>query len=218
MPEPFQYNPPKAPIHILYADDDILVVNKPSGLLTVPGKADTHKDCLESRLLKDYPTARIVHRLDMDTSGLVILAMNAKAHRHLGLQFERRHISKTYQALVYGLVLEEEGLITLPLRCDWPNRPKQMVDFEEGKKAETLWQRKTYNENNTHMILFPKTGRSHQLRVHMLELGNPILGDNLYANEQALNAAPRLCLHATNLSLYHPENGEIIHFQSECPF
>ncbi|MEP1442499.1 MAG: RluA family pseudouridine synthase [Hyphomicrobiales bacterium] len=217
-PPPLVYRPPEGPLSYVHTDDQLLVLDKPSGLLTVPGKADHHKDCLESRVQADYPNARIVHRLDMDTSGLIVLALNPEAHRHLGLQFERRYVDKRYVADVWGQLDNETGEVDLPLICDWPNRPKQMVDFEQGKSAQTSWKVLARDENKTRVQLFPKTGRSHQLRVHMLSLGHPILGDNLYAHAEALNASPRLSLHAEMLEFHHPIGGERIKFESECPF
>lgn len=215
---PLRYNPPEGEISIIFHDDDILVLDKPSGLLSVPGKRDDHKDCLENRIQADFSSARIVHRLDMDTSGLIIMALNSDAHRHLGLQFERRHIGKTYQACVWGTIADDQGTIDLPLRCDWPNRPRQMVDFEEGRSALTEWEVVARDDLSTRVMLYPKTGRSHQLRVHMLELGHPILGDNLYAPKEALAASSRLCLHAQKIELYHPTGGERLSFEVECPF
>ncbi|MEP3231587.1 MAG: RluA family pseudouridine synthase [Hyphomicrobiales bacterium] len=217
-PAPLVYRPPTGPLCYVHVDEQLLVLDKPSGLLTVPGKADHHKDCLESRVQAEHPKARIVHRLDMDTSGLIVLALDADTHRHLGLQFERRHVDKRYVADVWGQLENETGEVDLPLICDWPNRPKQMVDFEQGKSAQTSWKVLARDENKTRVQLFPKTGRSHQLRVHMLSLGHPILGDNLYAHEQALNASDRLSLHAEMLEFHHPIGGARIKFESECPF
>ena len=205
-------------MRIHFIDETIIIFEKPSGLLTVPGKADEHKDCLESRAQDKFPDARIVHRLDMDTSGVIVLARTADAHRHLGLQFEKRYVEKEYQALVWGTVQADSGSIDKPLRCDWPNRPRQMVDFELGRSAKTDFEVIRHHEKWTRMNLHPKTGRSHQLRVHMLDLGHPILGDNLYAHEEALSAAPRLCLHATKLAFRHPVGGRHLTFESECPF
>ena len=146
------------------------------------------------------------------------MALNPEAHRHLGLQFERRYVDKRYVADVWGRLESDTGEVDLPLICDWPNRPKQMVDHEQGKSAQTSWKVLARDNNKTRVQLFPKTGRSHQLRVHMLSLGHPILGDNLYAHKQALNASPRLSLHAEMLELHHPIGGERIKFESECPF
>jgi len=215
----FVYDPPSDPfLNVIYADNDVLVLNKPSGLLTVPGKAAEHADCLQTRAQKQHPDARIVHRLDMDTSGVVIMAMHADAHRHLGLQFERRHTAKTYIADVFGQIKEDQGEIDLPLRCDWPNRPKQMVDHNEGRKALTKWRVLDRDKNNTRVELTPITGRSHQLRVHLLEIGHPILGDRFYATGEALAASQRLRLHAQSLTVHHPTGGERVTFKAPLPF
>lgn len=215
----FIYAPPVNPfLEVIHQDQDVLVLNKPSGLLSVPGKALEHADCLEARAQDRFPTARTVHRLDMDTSGVVILAMNAQSHRHLGMQFERRHTAKTYIADVFGEVKEDIGSINLPLRCDWPNRPKQMVDHEQGRKAHTNWRVLQRQGTWTRMELTPITGRSHQLRVHMLELGHPILGDRFYATGEALKAADRLRLHAQSLTVHHPTGGGRVTFDAPLPF
>lgn len=218
-PTAFHYKPPMSPyLEVLHVDEELLIVNKPSGLLSVPGKAPEHSDCIEKRAREAHDQSRIVHRLDMDTSGVMVLAMNGKSHRHLGLQFERRKTEKTYVAVVWGHVLEDTGEVDLPLICDWPNRPKQMVSFEHGKPAQTRWQVLERNAQTTRLRLFPLTGRSHQLRVHMLSLGYPIIGDRFYASDEALNASDRLALHAESLTLHHPANGERVTFRAECPF
>jgi tRNA pseudouridine32 synthase/23S rRNA pseudouridine746 synthase len=214
----FEYKPPCSAIDILHQDKDLLVINKPSGLLTVPGKAVEHRDCLETRVRAFCPDARIVHRLDMDTSGVVVMALNAKAHRHLGLQFERRHTKKTYLARVWGKMQDNGGVVDLPLICDWPNRPRQIVDHERGKASQTNWQVLERRDSATRVLLEPLTGRSHQLRVHMLSLGHPILGDNLYAHDEALKAADRLQLHAQSLALFHPVGGATMTFEAPCDF
>ncbi|HAC60006.1 pseudouridine synthase [Parvibaculum sp.] len=219
MATPFLYRPPSDPwLTVLHADGDILVLAKQSGLLCVAGKPAEHGDCLESRARAKYPNARIVHRLDRETSGVVVMAMNAKAHRHLGLQFERRKTSKRYIARVWGDVRGEAGAIDLPLSCDWPNRPKQMVDKENGRPALTHWEVIRREESATRLALVPITGRSHQLRVHMLSLGHPIVGDGFYATGPALAAADRLQLHAESLTLHHPSDGGLITFSDPCPF
>ncbi|WP_428671856.1 RluA family pseudouridine synthase [Roseibium sp.] len=218
-PASFVYDPPVDPyLQVLHRDEELLVVDKPSGLLSVPGKAAEHSDCLESRAQAAWPEARIVHRLDMDTSGVMVLAMNPAAHRHLGLQFERRKTRKSYIAEVWGLMSADEGEVDLPLICDWPNRPKQMVSFEHGKPALTRWQVLERRERTTRVRLLPHTGRSHQLRVHMLSLGHPIIGDRFYAQGEALTASKRLALHAERLELHHPANGERVAFEADCPF
>lgn len=210
--------PPPGDLAILHADDHILVLDKPSGLLTVPGKPAAHADCLESRAREQFPHARIIHRLDMDTSGVIILALTAQAHRHIGLQFEKRQTRKHYQALVWGEVVPEAGRVDQPLITDWPNRPKQMIDHERGRAAITDWSVLEREASYTRISLRPLTGRSHQLRVHMDFLGHPILGDNLYAHDAAWQARERLCLHAQRLSLRHPEGGDEIMFESAVPF
>ncbi len=218
-PPPIDYAPPQEPyLPVLHEDEHLIVVDKPSGLLSVPGRAAEHFDCVEYRAQQRFSDVRIVHRLDKDTSGVMVLARGPKAHRHLGLQFERRKVHKCYIARVWGVVEEAEGEINLPLICDWPNRPKQMVDHERGKQALTQWRVLERGDDVTRVELTPHTGRSHQLRVHMLSLGHPILGDVLYAHATAFNGADRLQLHAQSLSLHHPSNGTMITYSAECPF
>lgn len=213
------YNPPTKPyINIVYQDDDIVLLDKPSGLLTVPGKALEHKDSLQLRAQRVFPTATIVHRLDMATSGLLVMALNRDSHRKVSRQFELRQTKKRYQAWVWGQVEDDHGSIDLPLICDWPNRPKQMVDHERGKPATTHYRVVAREADKTLVDLTPITGRSHQLRVHMLSLGHPILGDRLYAHDKALAMAPRLQLHACDLALSHPQSGVELFFTSPCPF
>lgn len=213
------YAPPMDPyIDILYQDDYIAVLNKPSGLLTVPGKALEHKDCLQFRVQRVFPTARIIHRLDMATSGLIVLALNKPSQGYIAKQFEKREVKKRYRARIWGTPESTEGTVSLPLICDWPNRPKQMVDFERGKPSTTHWSVVKSDATASLVDLVPITGRSHQLRVHMLSLGHPILGDRLYAHDQAKSAAPRLQLHACDLSFRHPHTEQTMHFASPCPF
>ncbi|MEQ8326196.1 pseudouridine synthase [Parvibaculum sp.] len=218
-PAPFDYRPPVEPwLTTLHADGDILVLSKQSGLLCVEGKPENHRDCLEERARARYPQARLVHRLDRETSGIVVMAMNPKAQRHLGLQFERRKIRKAYIARVSGYVNGSAGSIDLPLTTDWPNRPKQMVDRQKGRTALTEWEVIAREANATRLRLFPLTGRSHQLRVHLLSIGHPILGDSFYADGEALAAADRLQLHAETITLHHPADGHIVTFVDNCPF
>jgi tRNA pseudouridine32 synthase/23S rRNA pseudouridine746 synthase len=205
-------------LEIIFQDDDILVLNKPSGLLSVPGKAKGHADCLQTRAQRVFPTATVVHRLDMATSGLMVMALNRPAHRHISKQFELRETAKTYQAVVFATVQQDCGEINLPLICDWPNRPKQMVDHERGKKALTQWRVLERSNNTTRLELKPITGRSHQLRVHMLSMQHPIIGDRLYAHDQALEMAERLNLHAMFLSFRHPVTENMLLFKSKVPF
>ncbi|MCI2400212.1 RluA family pseudouridine synthase [Aliiroseovarius subalbicans] len=211
------YAPPDTPLEIIHQDHELLLVNKPSGLLSVPGKGEHLADCLIARIQAVFPDALLVHRLDRDTSGVMVFAMTPHAQRHLGLQFEKRQVKKVYVARVFGHVAEREGTVDLPLIVDWPNRPKQHVNFETGKPAVTDWKVVKYEDNATRMRLFPQTGRSHQLRVHMLEIGHPILGDPFYANGPALDA-PRLMLHAESLRLRHPDGGKGLTFKAKCPF
>ncbi len=217
MSAPFVYAPPDAPLDIVHEDHELILVNKPAGLLSVPGKGEHLADCLIARLQVPFPEALLVHRLDMDTSGVMVFARTPAAQRHLGLQFEKRQMKKTYVARVWGEVAEKQGHIDLPLIVDWPNRPLQHVNFETGKPAQTDWRRLRIEDGTTRMRLFPKTGRSHQLRVHMREIGHPILGDPFYATGEALNF-PRLMLHAESLKLRHPDGGKGMTFRAKVPF
>lgn len=219
-PKPFIYNPPQVPLKIIHEDMHLLMLSKPSGLLSVPGRAEDHADCLQARVEEQYPEALLIHRLDLETSGIFIMARNKDVQRNLGLQFERRKVEKTYIARVWGQVEGESGEIDLPLRCDWDNRPMQMVCYEHGRPSQTHWDVIERDDISTRVKLTPHTGRSHQLRVHMLELGqeHPILGDEFYAHDLALQAAPRLQLHAESLTIHHPEDGARITFTDPCPF
>ncbi|MEQ9673373.1 MAG: RluA family pseudouridine synthase [Roseovarius indicus] len=212
-----EYAPPTDPIKVLHEDHEIVVVDKPSGLLSVPGKGAHLADCLLSRVQEAYPMALLVHRLDRDTSGVMIFALSPHAQRHLGLQFEKRQTKKTYVARVWGRLEPRKGTVDLPLIVDWPNRPKQMVCHESGKPAVTDWRVQRYGDGETRVRLMPKTGRSHQLRVHMLALGHPILGDPFYA-EGAAREYPRLMLHSEELRLRHPDGGAGMTFRAKAPF
>ncbi|MFK7875844.1 MAG: RluA family pseudouridine synthase [Paracoccaceae bacterium] len=212
-----EYSPPTDPLDILHEDAQIFVVNKPSGLLSVPGKGPELADCLLTRLQAVFPETLLVHRLDRDTSGLMLFARTPHAQRHLGLQFEKRMIRKTYVADVWGVPDDTSGTIDLPLIVDWPNRPLQKICHETGKSAQTDWKQIKDDGQITRLRLFPKTGRSHQLRVHCLAMGHPILGDPFYAKGAAL-AYPRLMLHAEELRLKHPEGGRSLRFRSKVPF
>ena len=213
------YAPPRNPyLEILYQDDDMLVINKPSGLLTVPGKDPKHADSAISRVNTVFPTARIVHRLDMATSGVLCLAMNKAAHRFLSIQFQDRLTNKYYIARVHGKLAPPTGSVDLPLTCDWPNRPKQMVCHDTGKPSLTHYEVLDYEAQATRVKLTPITGRSHQLRVHMLSLGHVILGDRLYATGDALAGAERLQLHAQMLQIAHPQTQTLMTFTSNAPF
>ena len=211
------YAPPDVPLDVVHVDHEILVVGKPEGLLSVPGKGEHLADCLLSRVQAAFPDALLVHRLDRDTSGVMVFALTAHAQRHLGLQFEKRHIKKTYVARVWGEMTEKTATVDLPLAVDWPNRPRQMVDHENGRPALTEWRAQRSGNGETRLRLFPKTGRSHQLRVHCLALGHPILGDPLYATGEALQY-PRMMLHSESLRLRHPDGGVGMTFKVKTPF
>jgi tRNA pseudouridine32 synthase/23S rRNA pseudouridine746 synthase len=195
----------------LYIDAQMLVLDKPPGLLSVPGR--TEPDCLAARAQALWPDARVVHRLDQATSGLLVMARGLPAQRALGGAFERRRVHKTYVAVVEGTLAEDAGRIDLPLIVDWPNRPRQVVDPARGKPALTHWQVLAREGGRTRVRLQPVTGRSHQLRVHLQALGHPIVGDDLYGT-----AGPRLLLHAQALELPHPEDGRTMRFESPAPF
>ena len=211
------YAPPQDPLVVLHHDHEVVLVDKPAGLLSVPGKGDHLSDCLIARVQAVFPTALLVHRLDRDTSGVMIFALTPHAQRHLGLQFEKRQTQKTYVARVWGQVAEAKGTVDLPLIVDWPNRPRQMVDHENGRAAVTDWRRLKRSENETRMRLMPRTGRSHQLRVHMLALGHPILGDPFYATGPARDV-PRLMLHSEKLQFRHPDGGTRMSITATAPF
>jgi tRNA pseudouridine32 synthase/23S rRNA pseudouridine746 synthase len=196
-------------IRYVHRDDDLLIVSKPAGLLSVPGRHPDNKDCLISRINQDYPNASIVHRLDMSTSGLMIVACHPDSHRALGRLFQDRKIHKEYQAIVYGKVSSVEGFIDLPLACDWPNRPRQELNFDYGKHAQTHYENcGTTADGHSKLRLTPITGRSHQLRVHTASIGHPILGCEFYAHPKAKAAADRLLLHASRLKFAHPGNND----------
>lgn len=211
------YSPPVEPLNILYDDHQIVVVDKPAGLLSVPGRGPDLADCLITRVQAVFPSALLVHRLDRDTSGVMVFALSAHAQRHISLQFEQRKTQKTYIALVAGQVQDKMGIVDLPLIVDWPNRPRQMVCHETGKPALTEWQVMHAKDTETRLRLKPKTGRSHQLRVHCLALGHPILGDPFYASDAAAEY-PRMMLHSEELRLKHPETGKGLKFRSPAPF
>ncbi|WP_241984213.1 pseudouridine synthase [Aliidiomarina sedimenti] len=217
----FVYQPPQNPyLSLVYYDDDIVVADKTSGLLSVPGKAPAHQDSLERRLRRVWPEIRVVHRLDMATSGLILFALHKKAQSELSKQFQRRTVTKRYYARVEGQLPQPQGEVDLPLRCDWPNRPKQMVCTDQGKPSLTGYEVLNYNagQNVSDVILSPVTGRSHQLRVHMNALGCPILGDRLYGTETSQRAARRLLLHAQSIGFIHPITGQPQAFTLAAPF
>jgi len=195
-------------IRILYEDEHLLLVRKPDLLLSVPGRHPLNKDCLVTRLQLRYPSASIVHRLDLDTSGIMVIPLNKASHAHISRQFQQRQVEKSYQAVVWGVLEQECGEVDLPIACDWENRPRQLICHERGRQALTRYDVLERGVDRTRVLLRPVTGRSHQLRIHMRELGHPILGCDMYAHPEALAMAPRLLLHATTLAFTHPATGE----------
>jgi tRNA pseudouridine32 synthase / 23S rRNA pseudouridine746 synthase len=212
----FDYFPPDTPLQFLHEDAQLLVLDKPAGLLSVPGKLEGRQDCLLTRLQAARWDALLVHRLDCDTSGVIIFARTKQAQGFLGQEFEQRRAQKTYIARVQGRIADDSGTIDLPLGSDWEYRPRQKVR-PDGKPALTDWQVIDRSEHETRVRLSPHTGRSHQLRVHMLALGHPILGDQIYARRDA-RTYPRLMLHAETLSLHHPGTRDRVSFTAPVPF
>lgn len=200
-------------LDIIHLDESLIAVNKPAGLLAVPGRGADKQDCLASRVQKEFPDALVVHRLDMATSGLMLFARGAEMQRRLSRLFRERKVQKRYVAMVAGRLEPSSGEIDLPLACDWPNRPKQKVDHESGKRSLTRYRVLEHIGETTRIELEPVTGRTHQLRVHLAAIGHPILGDALYGKE-----AERLLLHASELSFVHPVSDELLSLKSEPPF
>ncbi len=205
-------------IDLIFADEYLLVLNKPSGLLSVPGRGEDKQDCLTARAQAEFPDALAVHRLDMCTSGLMLMARGKAMQSALSRLFERRQMDKAYEAVLEGQLRAEAGFVELPLICDWPNRPRQMVSFEHGKPSLTEFQRLAWEGESSRVRLIPHTGRSHQLRVHMQAIGHPILGDEFYATPEGYAASPRLLLHACHLAFAHPVDGRGLVFTSAAPF
>lgn len=206
---------------VVHADAALLVLEKPSGLLSVPGRGPDKADCVAARAQALYPDALVVHRLDMDTSGLMVMARGAAMQRVLSQAFAARAVTKRYVAVVAGRLeaaAEDWGTIDLPLLCDWPNRPRQVVDMVRGKPSVTRWRVLGYEGETTRVELEPVTGRSHQLRVHLRELGHPIVGDPLYAPPVQRDRAPRLLLHASFLRIAHPVTAAVLALESAPPF
>ena len=212
--------PPDEGLVIRYIDDDLLVVHKPAGLLSVPGRGPGKQDCLCARVQARYPEALTVHRLDLGTSGLLVLARSPDMHRALNRLFETRRVEKRYVALVAGRIAAGERVIDLPLIADWPNRPLQMVDHAIGRPSRTRLRVAGYEPalDPTGVDIFPETGRSHQLRVHLKAIGHPILGDELYAPTEVFARAPRPLLHAAVLAFFHPSTAAGVQMESSAPF
>jgi len=213
--QPYLVPHSKEEISILYEDDDLLLVRKPHLLLTIPGRHPLNKDCLITRLQQSYPSASIVHRLDLDTSGIMVIPLNKTTHAHISRQFQERKVEKSYYAVVYGVVEQDRGEVDLPIAPDWTCRPRQKICFERGKQALTRFEVLQRQADRSRLLLKPVTGRSHQLRIHMRELGHPILGCDMYAHEVALQMSPRLLLHAATLAFTHPVSGQWL--SGKCP-
>ncbi|MDP2819147.1 MAG: pseudouridine synthase [Polaromonas sp.] len=210
---------------LVHADASLLVLNKPAGLLSVPGKGEDKQDCLSARVQQHYPDALVVHRLDMATSGLLLMARSIAVQRALGALFERRSVDKRYVAVVDGELADAPGaggwgLIDLPIAVDWPRRPLRIIDAAHGKASQTRWRvlGRDAVAHNTRLELAPLTGRSHQLRVHLQGFGHAILGDRLYGSDSVQARAPRLLLHASALGFVHPVSGQPLQFDNPAPF
>jgi tRNA pseudouridine32 synthase/23S rRNA pseudouridine746 synthase len=212
------YAPASGPVSYIYRDDHLILIDKPSGLLSVPGRGEDKADCAIARVQAEFPDALTVHRLDMATSGLLLMARSKDMQRALSGLFERGEVEKAYLADIWGTPTPASGEIDLPLITDWPNRPLQKVDHEIGKPSRTLYETLSVQNGNARLKLTPLTGRSHQLRVHLAAIGHPILGDEFYAAGETLAARPRLALHATRLALTHPSTGIRMEFEAPCPF
>jgi tRNA pseudouridine32 synthase/23S rRNA pseudouridine746 synthase len=204
--------------HIVYRDDDLLVLDKPSGLLAVPGRGPDLQDCLSARVQALLPAALVVHRLDRDTSGLIVMALSATAQRELSRQFAERTVEKRYVAVVFGCPPASAGTIDLPMRKDFDRPPRHKIDPVDGRPAHTAWRLIERSVDRSRLEVEPLTGRSHQIRLHLEALGHPILGDNLYAHDEARAMSPRLLLHAARLSVTHPASGDRVAWTAECPF
>lgn len=212
---------------LVHADACLLVFNKAAGLLSVPGRGADKQDCLSTRVQQRYPDALVVHRLDMATSGLLLMARSIAIQRALGALFERRQVDKRYVAVVDGKLADAPdadddgwGVIDLPIAVDWPRRPLRVIDAALGKASQTRWRVLAHDAsaNSTRLELAPLTGRSHQLRVHLQAIGHPILGDRLYGNDAQQARAPRLLLHASRLQFAHPVSADMLVFESAPPF
>lgn len=200
---------------LIFCDESLLIVNKPAGLLAVPGRGADKQDCLSTRLQREFPDALVVHRLDMATSGLMVFARGIEMQRHLSQMFREREVEKRYVAVVSGNLEIKEGEVELAIAADWPNRPLRKVDAVLGKPSLTSYRVLERNADSTRVELEPVTGRTHQLRVHMAAIGHPILGDALYGDEAS---APRLMLHACSLRFLHPLSNEPLNFFVPSPY
>ena len=207
-------------LEVLYQDHSLLLINKPASLLTLSGKHPLNQDSVHFRLVKDFPTATMLHRLDFGTSGILIVALNKEINAHIGKQFQGQNITKTYTAMLHGHLDKDEGYIDLPIAKDKPNFPLAKICFDTGKKAVTYYQVSERMQESfaTRVLFTPVSGRTHQLRIHSNAIGHPILGCDLYATDEAFFMASRLMLHATSIEFDHPVTGERIKGVSPCPF
>jgi len=207
-------------ISILFQDENLLLINKPSGLLSLSGKHPLNKDSVHYRLVQDFPSATLLHRLDFGTSGIMIVALNKIVNAHIGKQFQRGEINKTYAAILHGHLQNDEGLIELPIAKDVDNFPLQKICYETGKQAVTQYKviERLENPPRTRILFSPVSGRTHQLRIHSREINHPILGCDLYASDEAFFMAERLMLHATCIEFFHPVTDEKIVGHCPCPF
>jgi tRNA pseudouridine32 synthase/23S rRNA pseudouridine746 synthase len=215
--------PASGAVAVVYIDTHLIILNKPSGLLSVPGRGPDKQDCLSARVQAQYPDALVVHRLDMATSGLIVMARGAAVQRALSGAFSNRLVHKTYEAVVSGVMACDGSLwhtIDLPIAVDWPNRPLRTINHDIGQASQTRYRVLDTNAHaaTTHLALEPLTGRTHQLRVHLQAIGHPILGDALYAPPAVLAQAPRLLLHASHVTLSHPMDGRALHFTCAAAF
>ena len=203
-------------IDVIYQDEHLIAVNKPQALLSVPGLGPDKKDCMISRLTELLPEAKVVHRLDCYTSGIMLFAIGIEMQRALSRIFHDREIKKEYIAIVRQWFDDERGVIKFPMRCDIDDRPRQIVDYEHGKSATTFWQVLQRNDDSVRLLLKPETGRTHQLRVHCAAMGHSIIGDGLYGNDEVKQ--PRMLLHADNLQFTHPVTNADMHLFAACEF
>jgi len=208
----------REPVRVVYEDAQLLLVHKPDLLLSVPGRHPLNRDCMITRLQASYPDALVVHRLDLDTSGIMLVARGKASQGALSRLFQERAVHKRYRAWVAGHLAQDEGRIELPIARDWERRPLQKICHETGKHALTHYRVLRRARGNTYLELLPVTGRSHQLRIHCRELGHPILGCDMYAPPQILGSAPRLMLHACEIAFTHPASGKKLVGHSAAPF
>ncbi len=203
-------------MNIIYQDEHLIAVDKPEGLLSVPGLGEANQDCVATRLLEINPEVKVVHRLDCYTSGIMILAVGIEAQRNLSRQFHDRKINKQYIAVVHGVLNEQQGTIDIPMRGDPDDRPRQIVDYQQGKSSTTHWTVISVENNRTRLLLKPVTGRTHQLRIHCKAIGHTIVGDGLYGDDS--ETEKRMLLHAETIELSHPETGERLCLKAPCEF